>query len=92
MKKKQLGQFFTTNAEQILKGLERFVKNKDVIDLFAGSGDLLDLAKKNGAKKTKGFDVDTTKSKSKLIDYQDSILDHQSYEFIITNPPYKFTR
>ncbi len=88
MKKKQLGQFFTTNADNILKGLEHLIKNKDVVDPFAGSGDLLKWAKKNGAKTIKGFDVDTAKSKNKLITFRDSILEPQNYNFVITNPPY----
>lgn len=88
MDKKQLGQFFTTNADDILKGLERFVRSKDIVDPFAGSGDLLIWAKKNGAKTVKGFDVDSAKSKNKLTTFRDSILEPQNYDFVITNPPY----
>lgn len=34
MIKQQLGQFFTTNSEYILQNLEKYIKSKDVIDLF----------------------------------------------------------
>ena len=88
MNKKQWGQFFTTNADVILKGLERFVKNKDVADPFAGSGDLLAWAKKNGAKKMKGYDVDPTQLKNRLVTLNDNILKPKKYDFVITNPPY----
>jgi predicted RNA methylase len=58
MGKKQLGQFFTVNSDYILSGFSDFVKGKNIIDPFAGSGDLLIWAKRNGAKKIKGYDVD----------------------------------
>jgi len=35
--KKQLGQFFTTNSDYILRGFEKFVKNKEITDPFAGN-------------------------------------------------------
>lgn len=88
MKKKQLGQFFTTNSDYILNGLECFVKGKNVVDPFAGSGDLLKWAKKNGAKTIRGFDIDIKEPKSRLISVRDSILNPRNYEFVITNPPY----
>ena len=49
-KKRNLGQFFTTNSDYILQGFGDFVKNKDVFDPFAGNGDLLNWAKNNRAK------------------------------------------
>ncbi len=90
MQKQQLGQFFTTNSDYILKGLERYVKGKDVVDPFAGDGDLLLWAKRYGAKKTTGYDVDKKYTKTKNIQWGDSIRDakDKKYGFIITNPPY----
>src|SRR3989344_3945983 len=90
MNKKEWGQFFTTNADNIFKGLERFVKNKNVTDPFSGSGDLLMWAKKNKAETVKGYDVDPDqlKLKKKLITFNDSILTPRDYEFVVTNPPY----
>jgi len=40
-KKKNLGQFFTSNVDYIFQGFKKFVKNKNVTDPFAGNGDLL---------------------------------------------------
>ena len=58
MIKQQLGQFFTTNSDYILRNLEKYIKGKEIIDPFAGNGDLINWAKKHAVKKIKGFDVD----------------------------------
>ena len=50
--KKQLGQFFTTNSDYILDGLQNYIKGKNVTDPFAGSQDLMLWAKKHEAKKS----------------------------------------
>jgi len=86
--KKQLGQFFTTNSDYIFQGLERWVKNKDVTDPFAGSGDLIAWAKKHDAKRAQGFDIDGTYIDNKNIFLHDSLLKLQKYKFVLTNPPY----
>ncbi|OGI65721.1 hypothetical protein A2914_02800 [Candidatus Nomurabacteria bacterium RIFCSPLOWO2_01_FULL_41_21] len=87
IKKKNLGQFFTSNANYIFKGFEKFVKDKNITDPFAGNGDLLNWAKSNGASSLKGFDVDKS-LESKIISFNDSLLNPKKYKFIITNPPY----
>jgi hypothetical protein len=43
LKKRNLGQFFTTNCDYILQGFEEFVKGKKITDPFAGNQDLLKL-------------------------------------------------
>ncbi len=87
-KKKQLGQFFTSNSDYILSGLEKFVSGKKVQDPFAGDGDLLFWAKRNGAKKISGFDVDRQRLKYRFIIENDSLINPVGYNFVITNPPY----
>lgn len=57
MTKAQLGQFFTTNSDYILQGLEDFVKNKEMTDPFAGNQDLFNWAKKNKCKQIIGFNM-----------------------------------
>ncbi len=47
MSKKQLGQFFTTNSDYILQRFEKFVKDKNVVDPFAGNQDLINWSRKN---------------------------------------------
>ena len=86
--KKQLGQFFTTNSDYILQGMEEFVKNKNVCDPFAGSGDLLVWAEKNGCKRVSGFDYDKKYVNNGTILHNDSINNSQKYNFILANPPY----
>jgi hypothetical protein len=82
--KKQLGQFNTTRKDYILKGFEDFLMGKDVVDPFAGAGDLLPWAW--NAQTVTGYDVDptlpwiTNDSLLNPIDYQG--------KWIITNPPY----
>jgi predicted RNA methylase len=88
--KKQLGQFFTTNTERILSGFEHFVKNKNVIDAFAGAGDLLNWAKKHNAKSIKGFDIDAKYIDNKTVFYNDSFKNPIKCDFVITNPPYLY--
>ncbi len=88
MKKKQFGQFFTREADHIFSGLEKYIKGKKATDPFAGAGDLLNWAKKNGANKIVGYDVDPTYANSKKIVLNDSLLAPKKYSFVITNPPY----
>jgi len=86
--KKQLGQFFTTNSDYILEGLQVYIKSKKVTDPFAGSRDLMSWAKKHGAKSVFGFDVDKKYADGKIVKENDSLNNPYKYNFVITNPPY----
>lgn len=86
--KKQLGQFFTSNSDYILQGMEDFLVGKDVVDPFAGNQDLIKWAKKNKCKKVIGFDVDQKLVDNKIVLFNDSLNNPQEYQFILTNPPY----
>lgn len=88
--KAQLGQFFTTNADVVLRGFEPFVAGKVVTDPFAGNGDLLRWAKQNGAKSVKGYDIDPAYIDNKTVFENDSLLRPKRYDFIVTNPPYLY--
>lgn len=88
MSKKQLGQFFTTNSDYILQGLEGYIKGKEVIDPFAGGGDLILWAKQHGAKNIKGYDIDEKYIDNKKVFLNDSINNQLKYKFVLTNPPY----
>lgn len=87
-KKQQLGQFFTTNSDYILKGFDKYIKNKEVIDPFAGNGDLIKWAKKHGVKTIKGYDADFKYVDNRKIFLNDSLNRPLRYDFILTNPPY----
>ena len=86
--KKQNGQFFTKNSDYILNGFDLFVKNKEIIDPFAGNGDLIKWAEKKHAKKVTGFDIDYKYINNKKVFFGDSIINSQKYSFVLTNPPY----
>jgi len=87
MSKKYLGQFNTTNSDYILQGFEDIVVNKNIIDPFAGSGELIEWAIKNKARSSIGLDIDS-KLLNNNIKYNDSLISIPFAEFIITNPPY----
>lgn len=86
--KKQLGQFFTKNSEYILSNFAKYIKNKEIVDPFAGGSDLIKWAKDNKVKKIKGYDVDKKYVDSKTIFLNDSINNPLKYNFVLTNPPY----
>lgn len=86
--KKQLGQFFTTNSDYILQGLEQFVKNKTIVDPFAGNQDLIKWCREKKCKEATGFDYDDKYVDNRNVFYGDSINIPKKYEFVCTNPPY----
>jgi hypothetical protein len=86
--KKQFGQFFTTNSDYILQGLEKFVVGKEVADPFAGNQDLINWACKNNCKKAVGFDCDRKYVDGENVFYNDSISFPKKFKFVCTNPPY----
>lgn len=88
IKKRNLGQFFTTNSDYILQGFSGFVKNKEITDPFAGNRDLLNWAKNNKCKKFIGFDCDKNYTDEKNVFLNDSINSPKDYKFVCTNPPY----
>jgi 16S rRNA G966 N2-methylase RsmD len=87
-KKRQFGQFFTRNADYILNGFSNYIKDKEVIDPFAGNQDLMFWANKHGAKKVTGLDIDQRYVDNKKVFQKDSINCRGRYKFVLTNPPY----
>lgn len=86
--KQQFGQFFTTNSDYILQGLEKFILNKEIIDPFAGGQDLIRWAEKNHCNSAHGFDCDKNLVDNRKIFFADSINQPRKYKFVFTNPPY----
>jgi len=85
--KKKLGQFFTTNSCYILDGMEKLVKDKNILDPFAGKKDLLNWAFSNGAK-ISGLDIDDKMVDGKIVKKNNSLMNIPYSQFILTNPPY----
>ncbi|MFA6585921.1 MAG: hypothetical protein WCS86_02045 [Candidatus Paceibacterota bacterium] len=89
VKKQSLGQFFTKNSFWLKDHIYKFIKSTKAtiaFDPFAGDGDLLNVAKKIGFKKIKGFDID----KNLNWEINDSLINipKVNNSIIITNPPY----
>ncbi len=88
--KRKKGQYLTTKSDYILEGFEKFIDMKEVVDPFAGNGDLLKWASKNGAINTIGYDIDKKFINNINIFKRDSLLTSNKYKFVITNPPYLY--
>lgn len=88
LKKKQLGQFFTKNADYILQNLDRYIKGKEATDPFAGGSNLMMWARENGVKTVRGFDIDPRYVDNKSIFKNDGLISPKKYKFVLTNPPY----
>lgn len=90
--KKSLGQFYTTNHEYILQGLKIPDTMINIIEPFAGNGDLLNFINKEQEKNNIKYNIecyDIEPKKNDIIQ-RDTIKDPPNYtnKFIITNPPY----
>ena len=86
--KKKLGQFYTTNQEYILQGINIPENIKNIIEPFTGNGDLLKFIEKYEKEyNIECYDIDP---KKEFIIKQDTIKNPPKYtnRFIITNPPY----
>lgn len=90
--KKTLGQFYTTNHEYILQNIElpNYVKN--IIEPFAGNGDLLQFIEKYENQKNIKYNIECydIEPKKDYIINRDTINDPPNYndKYVITNPPY----
>lgn len=86
--KHNLGQFYTKNHEYILQGIKIPENIKDIIEPFAGNGDLINFIEKEGKKyNIECYDIDPKKD---YIKKRDTIKDPPNYndKYVITNPPY----
>ena len=85
--KKDLGQFYTTNYSYILQNLKIPEKEKNIIEPFAGQGDLLNFIEKKDGVNIEYYDIDP---KKQFIIKRDTLLNPPEYKnkFVITNPPY----
>ena len=86
--KKELGQFYTKNYDYILQNISIPTNIKDLIEPFAGEGDLLEYIEKSDNKyNVIMYDIDPKKED---IIQRDTLLNPPEYNgrFVITNPPY----
>ena len=73
LKKKRLGQFYTTNCKYILKDLNIPAYIQNIIEPFAGNGDLLNFVRK---KNVECYDIDPRHS---YIKKRDTLLNPPKY-------------
>lgn len=90
-KKQELGQFFTTSNEWMQPQVKKFIINahkSNMVDFFAGGGDLLRQCENLNFKGIYGFDKDTSLGWK----YNDSLLEVPYIDdaIVITNPPYLY--
>jgi hypothetical protein len=87
--KKKLGQFYTTNCEYILTGMD-MDPSIVVIEPFTGTGELVDYSiKKFGVSKFDLYDIDPKYTNINVVKL-DTLLHPPSFsnKFVLTNPPY----
>lgn len=98
-KKKQLGQYFTTNYNYIFSKfnfIEKIDNAIEIIEPFAGKCDLFKFLQENYSISSndwtlKAFDIDITNNKTDfVIEENDSLENPPKYtdNFVLTNPPY----
>lgn len=85
--KQKLGQFYTTNFEYILNGMNIPDGITHIIEPFAGNGDLLGFIKDKSKYKIDCYDIEP---KQDYIIKQDTLNNPPNYanSFTISNPPY----
>jgi hypothetical protein len=90
--KKQLGQFYTTNYNYVLQNMRIPENIKDIIEPFAGNGDLLkfiydDAGKDSHKYNIECYDIDP---KHEYMIKQDTLMNPPNFDdkYVITNPPY----
>ena len=87
MSKQQLGQFYTTNHEYILQGMEIPDDVQTIVEPFVGTGDLIDFIGDLDKYTLETYDIDP---KYDGAVKQDTLLHPPDYDdkFVLTNPPY----
>ena len=86
--KSNLGQFYTTNYEYILQNmLISPEKHPEIIEPFAGNGDLIPFVESQGEFHIECYDIDP---KKEYITQRDTLTNPPDYtgKYVITNPPF----
>ncbi len=86
-RKKDLGQFYTTNYEYILSNMSIPDKVVSIIEPFAGKGDLLSFIKDKSKYNIEIYDIDPKYPDTIKRDTLKNPPDYRN-KFVLTNPPY----
>lgn len=86
-RKKKLGQFYTTNYQYILQGLEIPKHVSHIVEPFVGAGDLLHVIPNDKTATLECYDIDP---KTALTIQKDVFAEPPLFQnkFVITNPPF----
>ena len=87
MSKSELGQFYTTNYEYILKNMEIPEGVESIVEPFVGNGDLLNFIGDMKNYNIEKYDIDPKCSDTIKRDTLENPPDYTD-KFILTNPPY----
>jgi hypothetical protein len=92
LSKQILGQFYTTNQQYILQGMKIPDNIKNIIEPFAGNGDLINFIENEQDKNNINYIIECydIEPKKTYILKQDTIKNPPDYnnKYLITNPPY----
>jgi len=82
-RKRKFGQFYSTNADNILRGFDKPPHSVSVIEPFAGKGDLIRWVGRDAEE----FDIEPRRSKTLR---RDTLRNPPSYsgKYVVTNPPF----
>jgi len=85
--KKQLGQFYSTNTQDLLKD---FTVPSSIVEPFVGNGDLIKWAITKGLKRYIAYDLDPPETLKFKCIIRDTLKSPPKYKdkFVLTNPPY----
>ena len=87
-----LGQFYTTNQEYILQGMQIPKNIENIIEPFTGNGDLIPFIEKEQDKNNVKYNIEyyDIDPKKKDVIQKDTIKNPPDYtnKYLITNPPY----
>lgn len=88
--KQKLGQFYTTNQDYILQDMYIPENISNIIEPFAGQGDLIKFIEKMTQQRSVSIECYDLDPKKEYIKKRDTIMNPPDYKdkFIITNPPY----
>lgn len=84
----QLGQYYTTNYEYILQGMDIPLNVSKIIEPFVGTGELLQFIKRDVELML--YDIDVKEIPDKIVKQRDTLLNPPKYDdcYVITNPPF----